>query len=180
MNHRINWSEAAKYGLLLSIISVLIEQMGYLFSIPSILASILNLAKFAGSVAFLYYIMTRNASAVGYTDRGFNSRFGIAVCFFSALVCSAFTILTFTVFYPTSTAAMLDAAFEAYDTMGMAELDYDTVARVFPYSMSFAKFLSCFIIGLIASPIIATIITRKDNSPFSSDSSEDNLQDNGQ
>lgn len=177
MNQRINWTEAAKYGLLLSLISVIAEQIGYLFYLPSILASLLNILKFTGSITFLYYIMKRNAAAAEYPTQGFNFRFGLAVCSFSALICSAFTLLTFTVFYPDSTKEMLDSIFEAYDSMGMAEFDYDTLARIFPSAITLSKFLSCFIIGLIASPIIASIITPKNNSPFTAEENGANGQD---
>lgn len=166
MNQRINWSEAAKYGLFLSLITVVTEQLSFLFSLSGLMNTLLNLVKFAGSVSYLYYIVKRNASFYERPDFGLSFRFGLAVCTFSAIVCSMFTLLTFTVFYPNASSEMLEYAFSVYEGMGLTDMDYDMIARYFPAAITISKFLSCFIIGLIASPIIASMLKKGDRSPF--------------
>lgn len=173
MNQRINWSEAAKYGLFLSVITIVIEQVTFMFSLPGIVNTLLSLVKFAGSVSYLYYIVKKNSLEYGSTYNAPLFRFGLAVCTFSALVCSMFSLMTFTVFYPDAASEMLEYAFTIYEEMGMYEMDYDMLARYFPAAITVSKFLSCFIIGLIASPIIASLLKKGNDTPFTEEDFKD-------
>ena len=61
MNYKLNWSEAAKYGLILASVSVVINLVTSIFQLPALLNILLSLIKLGGSVYIVYYVMRRNA-----------------------------------------------------------------------------------------------------------------------
>lgn len=63
MNYKLNWSEAAKYGLILASVSVVINLVTAIFQLPGFLNIILNAVKLCASVYIVYYAMRRNADS---------------------------------------------------------------------------------------------------------------------
>ena len=63
MNYKLNWSEAAKYGLILASVSVVINLVLSLFQLPGFLNTILKAVKLCASVYIVYYAMRRNADS---------------------------------------------------------------------------------------------------------------------
>ena len=49
MNYKLNWSEAAKYGLILASVSVIINLVTSLFQLPGFLNIILSAVKLCAS-----------------------------------------------------------------------------------------------------------------------------------
>lgn len=167
MNYKLNWSEAAKYGLILASVSVVINLVTAIFQLPGFLNIILNAVKLCASVYIVYYAMRRNADSWDYVRYGQSFSYGMAVCTLSAIVCTLFVLLTYTVFIPGSLTVMLDQIFETYESMGIVGLvDYDTLARSMPAILAFSQFLSCVICGLIVSAIVAAMAKKTDSDPF--------------
>ena len=102
MNYKLNWSEAAKYGLILASVSVVINLVTSIFQLPAVLNVLLSVIKLCGSVYIVYYAMRRNADSWEYITYGQSFGFGMAVCTFSAIVCTLFVLLTYTVILPDS------------------------------------------------------------------------------
>ena len=50
MNYKLNWSEAAKYGLILASVSVVINLVTSIFQLPAVLNVLLSVIKLCGSV----------------------------------------------------------------------------------------------------------------------------------
>ncbi|HIR34269.1 MAG TPA: DUF4199 domain-containing protein [Candidatus Coprenecus merdigallinarum] len=168
MNYKLNWSEAAKYGLILASVSVVINLVTSLFELPGFLNTILSAIKFCASVYIVYYAMKRNAEAWNYVSYGQSYGYGMAVCSLSAVVCTLFVLLTYTVFLPGSLTELLDQIFATYESMGVAGmLDYDALSRSMPVILILSQFIGCIICGLIVCAIVAGIAKKNDSNPFS-------------
>ena len=115
MNYKLNWSEAAKYGLILASVSVVINLVLSLFQMPGFLSTLLKAVKLCASVYIVYYAMRRNADSWDYVRYGQSFGYGMAVCTLSAIVCTLFVLLTYTVFIPGSLTEMLDQIFQTYE-----------------------------------------------------------------
>ena len=142
MNYKLNWSEAAKYGLILASVSVVINLVTSIFQLPAVLNVLLSVIKLCGSVYIVYYAMRRNADSWEYITYGQSFGFGMAVCTFSAIVCTLFVLLTYTVILPDSLTTLLDTMFATYESMGLAEaMDYDMLARSMPVIITLSQFI---------------------------------------
>ncbi len=172
MNYKLNWSEAAKYGLILASVSVVINLVLSLFQMPGFLSTLLKAVKLCASVYIVYYAMRRNADSWDYVRYGQSFGYGMAVCTLSAIVCTLFVLLTYTVFIPGSLTEMLDQIFQTYESMGIAGMiDYDALARSMPVILVASQFIGCVICGLIVSAIVAAIAKKTDSNPFSNSGS---------
>ena len=146
MNYKLNWSEAAKYGLILASVSVVINLVTSIFQLPAVLNVLLSVIKLCGSVYIAYYAMRRNADSWEHITYGQSFGFGMAVCTFSAIVCTLFVLLTYTVILPDSLTTLLDTMFATYESMGLAEaMDYDMLARSMPVIITLSQFIGCVI-----------------------------------
>ena len=167
MNYKLNWSEAAKYGLILASVSVIINLVTSLFQLPGFLNIILSAVKLCASVYIVYYAMRRNADSWDYVSYGQSFGYGMAVCTLSAVVCTLFVLLTYTVFIPGALTELLDQMFASYEVMGIAGiLDYDALARSMPAILAISQFIGCVICGLIVSAILAAMAKKADADPF--------------
>ena len=172
MNYKLNWSEAAKYGLILASVSVVINLVLSLFQMPGFLSTLLKAVKLCASVYIVYYAMRRNADSWDYVRYGQSFGYGMAVCTLSAIVCTLFVLLTYTVFIPGSLTEMLDQIFQTYESMGIAGMmDYDALARSMPVILVVSQLIGCIICGLIVCAIVATIAKKTDSNPFSNSGS---------
>ena len=173
MNYKLNWSEAAKYGLILASVSVVINLVTSLVSLPAFANVLLSAIKFCASVYLVYFAMKRNAAAWDYVSYGQSFGYGMAVCTFSAVVCTLFVLLTYTVFIPGALTEMLDQMFASYESMGIAGLlDYDSLARSMPAILALSQFIGCVICGVIVSAIVPAVTRKSDFSPFGNNGSQ--------
>lgn len=167
MKNKVPWSLAAKNGLLLSIITVVIEVPVTMFqNVPDYLSILLSFIKIAGSYTLLHYFTrnyTHTLENAGYSD-GF--KFALATSFFSSIVCTLATLLTATVLVPDMIPNLLDQMFAMWESMGMGDaFDYQSMLKMMPAVLSFSKMLSCMFCGVIFSLIIANF-TKTALSPF--------------
>ena len=172
MNYKLNWSEAAKYGLLLASLSVVINLVTGVFQLSGLLNVLLSVLKLCGSVYIVYYVMRRNAQQWDTVTYGQSFGFGVAVCTFSAIVCTLFYLLTYVVILPDTMTNLIEQLYGTYEAMGIAgAIDYDMLVRSMPVILAFSQFIGCVICGLIVSAIIASAVKKNsDNNPFGSDS----------
>ena len=172
MNYKLNWTDAAKYGLILSSVSVVINLVTSLFQLPGFLNILLNAVKLCASVYIVYYAMKRNAESWDSVSYGQSLGYGMAVCTLSAVVCTLFVLLTYTVFLPSALTELLDQMFATYESMGLAgAMDYDLIARSMPAILAVSQFIGCVICGLIVSAIVAGMAKKTDSNPFNDNSS---------
>ena len=171
MNYKLNWSEAAKFGLILASVSVVINFITSIFQLPAAVNVLLSVVKLCASVYIVYYAMRRNADSWDYISYGRSFGYGMAVCTLSAVVCTLFVLLTYTVFIPGAMTELLDRIFQTYESMGIADaFDYDLLARSMPAIMAISQFLGCVICGLIVSAILASFAKKNDADSFNSTS----------
>ncbi len=170
MNNGINWSSAAKYGLLLSSVSVVTNLLTAFINVwqaPTFLGTILTIAAIVGNFYLLAYIVRLNAETEEYVDQSSSFKYAMAVCMFSTIVCCLFTLLTYTVFFPDFLETQLTAVFEQLEAMGTAEmLDFDELMASMPTYMVIGEALNCMFVGLIYSLIISRRFASYSNDPF--------------
>ncbi len=170
MNNGINWSSAAKYGLLLSSISVVVNLLSAFlveWQAPGFIGTVISIAAIVGNFYLLLYIIRQNVLAEDIADQRSAFRYGMAVCMFSTVVCCLFTLLTYTVFLPDYLETTLTALFEQLDAMGAADmLDYDEMLSSMPVYLVLGEAINCLIVGLIYSFAISRKVAGYDNDPF--------------
>lgn len=167
MNYKLNWSEAAKYGLILASVSVVINLVTSIFHLPGAVNILLSAVKLCASVYIVHYAVKRNADSWEYISYGQSFRYGMAICSLSAVVCTLFVLLTYTVILPGSMESMLNEVFSQLDSMGMANaIDYDNMLKALPAYIVLSQLVYCIICGLVVSAIIAPLARKTDSNPF--------------
>ncbi len=170
MNNGINWSSAAKYGLLLSSISVVVNILSAFlveWQAPGFIGTVISIAAIVGNFYLLFYIMRRNTETEENTSTGSAFAYGMAVCMFSTIVCCLFTLLTYTVFLPEYLETTLNALFEQFEAMGAADMiDYDEMLSSMPLYMVIGEAFNCLVVGLIYCLFISRRLGINSNDPF--------------
>lgn len=152
-------------GLILSSITVAMLLISPLLRNVLYVGLILNVAKIAGCITLLYYLMKRYALANNCKRYGECFGYGLLVCLFSSFVCAAFSYITAEFIYSGIYEQQL------LETRAILESRYGGSTDSFEYLLdnySVIIFFSCiiyyFIIGLIFSAIFAGSVRVKD--PF--------------
>ncbi|MFA6676283.1 MAG: DUF4199 domain-containing protein [Bacteroidales bacterium] len=177
MDNKTKWHLAAKYGLKLALVTIVIGIVQAYLNKP-IIGSLLSIVKLILTISLLRNFMQK------FTDLqpnrpisyGQSFRFGFLVSFFSSIVCVAFFVLEYTVFFP----HLIDAPLEQYATMmkqygTTIPLDYDQLRGLLPSIIMIGQTFNCLIWGLILSSIIANW-TKKDMPFF--DKNDNNFDNN--
>ena len=156
MNNRIKWSEAATKAFILSIVTVVYEIIGVIFpTMPGLIASLLSLLKLVIIIIMLRKMMAKDAIDRAPLSYGGTFRYGLAVCFFSSLICSAVITLLYTVVVPEIAEQLVETTFMVLEQSNIETmLDYNELSSIFKYIL-FSKFFSCIISGMIISAILA-------------------------
>lgn len=152
-------------GLILSSITVAMLLISPLLTDVLYVGLILNVAKIAGCITLLYYLMKRYALANNCKRYGECFGYGLLVCLFSSFVCAAFSYITVEFIYSGIYEQQL------LETRAILESKYGGSTDSFEYLLdncSVIIFFSCiiyyFIIGLFFSAIFAGSVRVKD--PF--------------
>lgn len=152
-------------GLILSSITVAMLLISPLVRDVTYVGLILNVAKIAGCITLLYYLMKRYALANNCKRYGECFGYGLLVCLFSSFVCAAFSYITVEFIYSGIYEQQL------LETRAILESKYGGSTDSFEYLLdncSVIIFFSCiiyyFIIGLFFSAIFAGSVRVKD--PF--------------
>lgn len=175
MSRKNIWALAAKNGLYLSVVTIVLELAGALFSLETsqIFAVTKTIVKTVGSAMLLYYLMKMYSKDESYVSYGESFRYGLTVSFFSALACSVFIVIIYTMITPHVLDNMVETMLGTYSQLGMEMpgMDYDSIVRMLPIALTISQFLNCMFFGLLFSLIIANY-TKKGN--FFSPSNETN------
>ncbi len=152
-------------GLILSSVTVAFMLFSPLVRDTTFVGIILSVAKIAGCITLLYYLMKRYALANNCKRYGECFGYGLLVCLFSSFVCAAFSYITVEFIYSGIYEQQL------LETRAILESKYGGSTDSFEYLLdncSVIIFFSCiiyyFIIGLFFSAIFAGSVRVKD--PF--------------
>ena len=169
MNNKIKCSEAATQAIILSIVTIAYELISITFpTMPGMLSIILSLLKLVVIIIILRKIMAKDAIKRAPLSYGGSFRYGMAVCFFSSIICASVATLLYTVVFPDISEQLVENTFMILEEANVGTmLDYDELSSgIFKYIL-FSKFFSCMISGLIISAILATgTKTLNSDNPF--------------
>lgn len=159
MDNKTKWSLAAKYGLILSSVTIIVSLLGML-ELPSWIGTIISILKFVAIFYMLNYFMKSYSEMYdGSVSYGTSFKFGFLVCFCSTIICTAYTYIDYTVFRPEIIETMIEAMLTAQNSIGASSgvvFDYQMLSSMMPKVLIFSLFLDCIIFGLIFPAILAS------------------------
>ena len=152
-------------GLILSSITVAMLLVSPLLRNVSYVGVILNVAKIAGCLTLLYYLMKRYAWANNCKRYGECFGYGLLVCLFSSFVCAVFSYITVEFIYSGIYEQQLLEMREILESSYGGTTDsFEYILDNYSVIMFFSGLVYYFIIGLIFSAIFAGSVRIKD--PF--------------
>ena len=156
------WSLAAKDGLILAAVTVVISTLTFLTN-NSFLSLLLRLVKLGGSIWLLSVIMRRFTKA--YPDES-PFGYGVIVCVLSALVCAVWSFIEYQFLFPGAVAEAFEQVYTQFEQMGAALPDEatDMILRMednYAQINCITTFFWCSLLGLIFSAILSRGTGRK-------------------
>ena len=155
-NDGSKWSLAARDGLILAAVTVVVSTLTFLTE-NAILSGLLWVVKLVGSIWLLRIIMKRYA-----TDHPDDSVFGygVVVCVLSALVCAVWAFVEYQFLFPDAVAKAFEQTFSSFEDMGMAMPDgfEDVMLRLednYAQISCVTTFFWCSLLGLLFSAVIS-------------------------
>jgi hypothetical protein len=155
-----HWSEAARDGLFLALVTVVLISFNALFE-NAALKFLFWLVKFVGSIWLLYFFMKKFLKAEPQSPV---FRQGVRICLFSSLICAVYTFFMYTFLFPEMVTEMFEAFYSAPEFASLPGNVTDMMLKLednFARYSCIATFFWNFILGLIISAIIARSITPK-------------------
>lgn len=163
---RGKWSIAAKDGLILASVTIVLAIISSLINSSSfILSSIIWILKTGGSLWLLHKFMKDYSAQADYMPYGKSFGFGFAVCLCSSLVVSIYLFISITLLFPEQMDAVMEIMQEAMSKGLYTAEQESAIERLMgnlPKYMLFVNFIYLSIFGAVASAITATF-TKKDN-----------------
>ena len=161
-NGSSKWSLAARDGLILAAVTVVVSTLTFLTE-NTILGMLLWLVKLVGSIWLLRIIMKRysdehpDESAFGY---------GVIVCLLSAIVCAVWAFVEYQFLFPDAVAKAFDQTFASFEQMGAALPDNFTDVMLkmednYAQISCISTFMWCSLLGILFSAILSRTGTRK-------------------
>ncbi len=150
------WSLAAKDGLILAAVTVVVSTLTFLTQ-NGFLSTLLWLVKFGGSLWLLSVIMKRYSQ----THPGESSfGYGVTVCVLSAIVCAVWTFVEYQFLFPGAVAEAFEQLYARLAQMGqtLPEEVTDTILRMednYAQINCISTFIWCSLLGLLFSAIFA-------------------------
>ena len=150
------WSLAAKDGLILAAVTVVVSTLTFLTK-NSFLGTLLWLVKLGGSIWVLSVILKRYGR--GHPDESTFS-YGLIVCVLSALVCAVWTFVEFQFLFPGSVAEAFEQMYTQIEQMGGALPDEMTdlflkMEDNYAQINCITTFFWCILLGLVFSAILS-------------------------
>lgn len=156
MDKKTMWALAAKNGLILSLITIVIELLKSTLHLTGTIATVLTIVKLVAISWLLYYYMKEYSKDKEYVTYGQSFNYGFIICFCSSIVCSVFAVLLYTVITPETMELSITTIMEAFEKSGAAfNMEYDDIYKVLPFALTIGMFINCIIFGLIIPSIIA-------------------------
>lgn len=155
MDKSAKWSLAAKYGLLLSIVTIVIELITTSFTLPVWASYSFTIIKLALVVYVLYIFMKKySAMCEGSVSYSQSFGFGFIVSLCSAIVCTLFAFFNYNFINPDIMDKVLEGLTQYEDYFG-GYFDMDLFERLMPNLSLVSVFINCLIFGLIIPAILA-------------------------
>lgn len=156
MNKSAKWSLAAKYGLLLSLVTIIIELIKTTFSLPLWLNYVLIVTKIAATI-YLLYIFMKNYSTQCEGDVSYSQsfNFGFITCLCSSVVCTLFYFINYNFINPEIMEATMEQLSVVASSYGDI-IDLDKIEGLLPNITLLSAFIDCIIFGLIFPAILAS------------------------
>jgi len=175
-NNSSKWSLAAKDGLILAAVTVVVSTLTFLTK-NSFLNTLLWLVKLGGSIWLLSVIMRRYGKA--HPDESTFS-YGLIVCVLSAIVCAVWAFVEYQFLFPGAIAEAFEQMYTQLDQMGsmMPEGVKDMMFKMednYAQINCITTFFWCTLLGLLFSAILARGGARK--SVFSDEEMKQNNDD---
>ena len=172
-NGSSKWSLAARDGLILAAVTVVVSTLTFLTE-NTFLSTLLWLVKLVGSIWLLRVIMKRYAadhpdeSAFGY---------GVLVCVLSALVCAVWAFVEYQFLFPDAVAKAFEQAYESFEQMGATMPDgvEDILLKMednYAQINCITTFFWCSLLGILFSAILSR--TGKPKSVFTDEEMKQN------
>ncbi|MBQ9398879.1 MAG: DUF4199 domain-containing protein [Bacteroidales bacterium] len=171
------WSLAAKDGLILAAVTVVISTLTFLTK-NTILSSLLWLIKLGGSIWLLSVIMKRYGKA--HPEESTFS-YGLIVCVLSALVCAVWAFVEYQFLFPNAVAEAFEQMYTQFEQMGSMFPDEftDVLLKMednYAQINCISTFVWCTLLGLLFSAILART-TSGNRSVFTPEEMKQNQDD---
>lgn len=171
------WSLAAKDGLILAAVTVVISTLTFLTK-NTILSSLLWLIKLGGSIWLLSVIMKRYGKA--HPEESTFS-YGLIVCVLSALVCAVWAFIEYQFLFPNAVAEAFEQMYTQFEQMGSMFPDEftDVLLKMednYAQINCISTFVWCTLLGLLFSAILA-LTTSGNRSVFTPEEMKQNQDD---
>lgn len=149
-----HWNEAAKDGLILSLVTVACTTLG-LFNENGFLGILLWGVKFCGSIWLLRFFMRRfSETEVSASNFGY----GVRICLCSSLICAAWSFLLYGWIVPYKVTEIFDSVFTTLSSMGnLPDESRDRLLVIednYPQINCLITFFWCLFFGVILSAIL--------------------------
>ena len=166
MEKKFLFRYASVDGLILSSVTVAFMLFSPLVRDTTFVGIILSVAKIAGCITLLYYLMKRYATVNNCRRYGECFGYGVLVCLFSSFICAAFSYITaefiYNELYEQQLLQMREMLLAAEN--GASAYSFEFLLDHYSIIMFFSCIIYYFIIGLIFSAIFASSVRVKD--PF--------------
>lgn len=157
------WSQAAKDGLILAAVSVVIMTINLLTQ-SGFLNTLLWAIKLGGSIWLLSVIMKHYGAT--HPEETSTFSYGVLVCVCSALVCAVWSFVLYQYLFPNAVAEAMEQAYETIEQMGTAVPD-ELTDMMLRFEDNYAQincvttFFWCTLLGLLFSAILSRSGARK-------------------
>lgn len=156
------WSLAAKDGLPLAAVTVVVSTLSFLTK-NAFLSTLLWLVKLGGSIWLLSVIMRRYGKA--HPEESTFS-YGLIVCLLSALVCAVWSFIEYQYLFPGAVAEAFEQMYSGLEQMGsmIPEGFTDVMLKMednFAQINCISTFIWCTVLGLLFSAVLARTGSRK-------------------
>ena len=170
------WSLAAKDGLILAAVTVVVSTLTFLTK-NSFLGALLWIVKLGGSIWLLSVIMKRYGQA--HPDESTFS-YGVIVCLLSAVVCAVWAFVEYQFLFPDAVAEAFEEAYTQFEQMGAMIPDTFTDVMLkmednYAQINCISTFIWCTLLGLLFSYILSRTTGRK--SVFTEEEMKQNRDD---
>lgn len=175
MNAQSSWSRAAKDGLILAAVTVIITLISG-WNKSGFLGILLWAVKFIGSIMVLRAAMKAfgkdnpSTPTLGY---------GLKVCLCSSLVCAVWAFVMYSYVFPDIASTAFEAVYESFGQSGLTVTDQmsDALAKLednYAQYTSMVSFVWDLLLGLLISSILAN--STKNNDIFSEAEDSETLE----
>ena len=176
-NNSSKWSLAAKDGLILAAVTVVVSTLTFLTK-NSFLNTLLWLVKLGGSIWLLSVIMRRYGKA--HPDESTFS-YGLIVCVLSAIVCAVWAFVEYQFLFPNAVAEAFEQMYTQFEQMGSMFPDEftDVLLKMednYAQINCISTFVWCTLLGLLFSAILARTTSGK-RSVFTPEEMKQNQDD---